>query len=120
MWAMEWNREEAEFAIPEAVKHGIDFLEITMAEPELIDVAHTGAVLERHELECVCSLGLPLDKLPTDNPNGAIDFVKRVIDKADADGAKALSGVIYGGRAPALTRGVFAGPGGRRRPTYQA
>lgn len=96
MWAMEWNREAAEFAIPEAVKHRIDFLEITMLDPEGVDAAHTRALLERHEVDCVCSLGLPLDRLPTDNPEGALEFLTMALDKSHAIGAKAMSGVIYG------------------------
>jgi D-psicose/D-tagatose/L-ribulose 3-epimerase len=96
MWAMEWNREAAEFSIPEAVKHEIDFLEITMLDPEGVDAEHTRSLLERHEVECVCSLGLPLDKLPTNNPEGALDFLRMALDKSHAIGAKAMSGVIYG------------------------
>lgn len=97
MWAMEWNREAAEFAIPEAVKHRIDFLEITMLDPESVDADHTRHLLEKNEVECVCSLGLPLDKLPTNNPEGALDFLKMAIDKSHEIGARAMSGVIYGG-----------------------
>lgn len=97
MWAMEWNREAAEFAIPEAVKHRIDFLEITMLDPESVDADHTRGLLEKNEVECVCSLGLPLDKLPTNNPEGALEFLKRAIDKSHEIGARAMSGVIYGG-----------------------
>jgi D-psicose/D-tagatose/L-ribulose 3-epimerase len=96
MWAMEWNRDAAEFAIPEAVKHDIDFLEITMLDPAGVDAVHTRALLETHEIDCVCSLGLPLDKLPTDNPDGALDFLKMALDTSHAIGAKAMSGVIYG------------------------
>jgi D-psicose/D-tagatose/L-ribulose 3-epimerase len=96
MWAMEWNREAAEFAIPEAVKHEIDFLEITMLDPESVDAEHTRSLLERHQVECVCSLGLPLDKLPTNNPEGALDFLRMALDKSHAIGAKAMSGVLYG------------------------
>lgn len=96
MWAMEWNREAAEFAIPEAVKHKIDFLEITMLDPEGVDAEHTRSLLERHEVDCVCSLGLPLDRIPTNNPDGALDFLKMAIEKSHAIGAKAMSGVIYG------------------------
>src|SRR5918995_5846195 len=96
MWVMEWNREAAEFSIPEAVKHEIDFLEITMLDPEGVDAEHTRSLLERHEVECVCSLGLPLDKLPTNNPEGALDFLRMALDKSHAIGAKAMSGVIYG------------------------
>lgn len=97
MWAMEWNREAAEFAIPEAVKHRIDFLEITMLDPESVDADHTRGLLEKNEVQCVCSLGLPLDKLPTNNPEGALDFLKMAIDKSHEIGARAMSGVIYGG-----------------------
>ncbi|WP_417273713.1 sugar phosphate isomerase/epimerase family protein [Celeribacter halophilus] len=97
MWAMEWNRAAAEFAIPEAVKYNIDFLEITMLDPENVDTAHTRALLEKHEVECVASLGLPLDCLPTNNPDGALAFLKAAIDASSAIGAKAMSGVIYGG-----------------------
>ncbi|WP_174801123.1 sugar phosphate isomerase/epimerase family protein [Martelella limonii] len=97
MWAMEWNRDAAEFAIPEAVKYDIDFLEITMLDPEGVDAAHTRGLLEKHEVECVCSLGLPLDRLPTNNPDGALEFLRMAIDKSSAIGAKAMSGVIYGG-----------------------
>jgi D-psicose/D-tagatose/L-ribulose 3-epimerase len=97
MWAMEWSREAAEFAIPEAVKHKIDFLEITMLDPEGVDADHTRSLLERHKVACVCSLGLPLDKLPTNNPEGALEFLKMALDKSHVIGANAMSGVIYGG-----------------------
>ncbi len=52
MWSMEWDKEAAEFAIPEAVKYGIDFLEITIPDPRAIDAAHTRSLLERHEVDC--------------------------------------------------------------------
>jgi D-psicose/D-tagatose/L-ribulose 3-epimerase len=96
MWAMEWNRAAAEFAIPEAMRHNIDFLEIAMLDPEGFDAAHTRDLLTKHGVECVCSLGLPLDRLPTNNPDGALDFLKMALDKSHAIGAKAMSGVIYG------------------------
>lgn len=97
MWAMEWNREAAEFAIPEAVKYDIDFLEITMLDPGNVDTAHTRSLLEANAVECVASLGLPLDRLPTNNPEGALDFLRMALDVSEAIGAKAMSGVIYGG-----------------------
>ncbi|MCZ0925741.1 sugar phosphate isomerase/epimerase family protein [Vreelandella janggokensis] len=97
MWAMEWDRAAAELAISEAVKHDIDFLEITMLDPMGVDTAHTRNLLEKAEVDCVCSLGLPLDKLPTNNPEGALDFLTMAIDKSAEIGAQAMSGVIYGG-----------------------
>ncbi|MGP9805409.1 sugar phosphate isomerase/epimerase family protein [Paracoccus sp. NSM] len=97
MWAMEWNREAAEYAIPEAVRHDIAFLEITMLDPEGVDAAHTRALLEKHQVACVASLGLPLDRLPTNNPEGALDFLKMALDVTASIGAEAMSGVLYGG-----------------------
>lgn len=97
MWAMEWTRDAAEFAIPEAVKHDIDFLEITMLDPQGFDSGHTRALLDRAEVDCVTSLGLPLDRLPTNDPDGALDVLKLAIDTSAAIGAKAITGVIYGG-----------------------
>ncbi len=97
MWSMEWDRAAAEFAIPEAVKYGIDFLEITIPDPRVIDAEHTRSLLERHEVDCVCSLGMPLDRLPTNNPEGAWEYLKIALDRSKAIGAKALSGVVYGG-----------------------
>lgn len=96
MWAMEWNRQAAELAIPEAVSHSIDFLEITMLDPEGVDAAHTRALLEQHEVACVCSLGIPQDCLPTERPEAALAFLKMALDKSHAIGAQAMSGVLYG------------------------
>ncbi|WP_206513358.1 sugar phosphate isomerase/epimerase family protein [Pelagibacterium montanilacus] len=97
MWAMEWNRAAAEFAILEAVKYDIDFLEITMLDPQAVDAAHTRAQLEASNVACVTSLGLPLDKLPTNDPQAALDFLKSALDVSSAMGARAMSGVLYGG-----------------------
>ena len=97
MWAMEWNRDAASYAIPEAVRHGIDFLEITMLDPEGVDADHTRRLLEKHDVECVCSLGMPLDRLPTNDPEGALAFLQLALDRSHAIGARAMSGVIYGG-----------------------
>lgn len=97
MWAMDWSAEAAAWAIPEAVAHGIDFLEITMPDPAAFDPAPTRAALEREGIACVTSLGLPLDRLPTTDPEGALAFLRAALDRAKAVGAEAMSGVLYGG-----------------------
>jgi D-psicose/D-tagatose/L-ribulose 3-epimerase len=97
MWAMEWNREAAEFAIREAASHDIAFLEITMLDPEGVDAGHTRALLDKAGVACVTSLGLPLDRLPTNDPEAALAFLKMAIDVSDRIGARAMSGVLYGG-----------------------
>ena len=96
LWAHSWTREAAELAIPEAAERGLAFVEIALLEPAKVDTAHTRALLEKYELDAVCSLGLPDDALPTSNPDKAYDFLKLALDKSAEIGAKALSGVIYG------------------------
>jgi D-psicose/D-tagatose/L-ribulose 3-epimerase len=53
--------------------------------------------LENHEMKAVCSLGLPEVVWPSRNPEGAIDYLKVVLDTAKAMGTMAVSGVVYGG-----------------------
>jgi D-psicose/D-tagatose/L-ribulose 3-epimerase len=96
LWSMNWTREAAEFAIPEAARYGLAFVEITMLDPPSVDAPHTRALLERHEISAVCSLGLPDDARPTRDPEKALDFLRMALDKTAACGAKALSGVVYG------------------------
>ncbi len=96
LWAHSWTRQAADLAIPEAAERGLAFVEIALLEPAKVDTVHTRALLEKHELEAVCSLGLPDDARPTSNPDKAYDFLKLALDKSAEIGAKALSGVIYG------------------------
>jgi len=96
LWAHSWTREAAELAIPEAAERGLAFVEIALLDPAGADAPHTRALLEKHGIDAVCSLGLPNDARPTNNPDKALDFLKLALDKSAAIGAKALSGVIYG------------------------
>ena len=97
MWTMTWDRAGAERAVAAAVHYGVDFIEIPMLNPPAVDAAHTRALLEKHKLRAICSLGLPQAYWPTHNPEGAIAYLKVAIDKAADCGAQALSGVTYGG-----------------------
>ncbi|HWG06902.1 MAG TPA: sugar phosphate isomerase/epimerase family protein [Beijerinckiaceae bacterium] len=97
MWASNWDRAAAERAIAAAVHYEMDFIEIPLLDAPAVDAAHTRALLEKHDLGAVCSLGLPQAVWPSHNPQGAIDYLKVAIDKAADLGAQALSGVTYGG-----------------------
>ena len=96
MWTMRWDRAGAERAIAAAVHHKMDFIEIALLNPGSVDVPHTRALLEKHGLRAVCSLGLPEHARASVRPDAAIDFLRLVLDKAAEMGAEALSGVIYG------------------------
>ncbi len=97
MWTMSWDRDGAEKAISAAVENRMDFIEIALLNPEAVDAAHSRALLEKHQLRSVCSLGLPEPVWASKNPEGAIGFLRTAIEKTASIGAEALSGVIYGG-----------------------
>ena len=97
MWTMNWDRAGAERAVEAAVRHKMDFIEIALLNAPAVDAAHTRALLEKHKLRAVCSLGLPEPAWDSVRPEAAIEYLKVVIDKTAEMGAEAVSGVIYGG-----------------------
>ncbi len=97
MWTMHWDRAGAERAIAEAVRYGMDFIEIALLNPDIVDAAHTRGLLERHNLRMVTSLGLPEPAWASRNPDAAVAHLARVIDLTAEMGGEAVSGVTYGG-----------------------
>jgi D-psicose/D-tagatose/L-ribulose 3-epimerase len=97
MWTMNWDRAGAEKAIAAAVKYRMDFIEIALLNAPAVDAAHTKALLEKHKLRAVCSLGLPERAWASVRPDAAIEYLTVAIDKTAELGGEALSGVIYGG-----------------------
>jgi D-psicose/D-tagatose/L-ribulose 3-epimerase len=97
MWTMTWDRAGAERAIAGAVRYGMDFIEIALLTPETVDAAHTRALLEKHGLHAVCSLGLPEGKWPSVAPEAAIEHLRLALDVTAEMGCEALTGVTYGG-----------------------
>ncbi len=98
MWTMRWDREGAERAAEGAAHYGMDFIEIALLDAPSVDAAHTRALLEKHDLRAVCSLGLPEAIWPSrGHVDEAIAYLKVAIDKTAELGGEALSGVTYGG-----------------------
>lgn len=97
MWTMNWDRAGAEKAVAAAVHYKMDFIEIALLNAPAVDTAHTRALLEKHNMRAVCSLGMPDGKWPARNPEAAIAHLKVAIDKAEEMGCEALTGVTYGG-----------------------
>lgn len=97
MWTMNWDRAGAERTIPAAAAYKMDFIEIALLNAPAVDAAHTRALLEKHSMRAVASLGLPQRNWASVNPDGAIAHLAEAIDKAADMGCEALSGVTYGG-----------------------
>ncbi|TVQ35949.1 MAG: sugar phosphate isomerase/epimerase [Geminicoccaceae bacterium] len=97
MWTMHWDRAGAERAIAEAAHHGMDFIEIALLDPDIVDAAHTRTLLQRHGLRMVASLGLPEQAWASRDPDAAVAHLARVIDLTAEMGGEAVSGVTYGG-----------------------
>lgn len=97
MWTMHWDRAGAEKTIPAAAAYKMDFIEIALLNTAIVDAPHTRALLERHQMRAVASLGLPQQCWASVNPDGAIEHLTRSLDKAAEMGCEALSGVTYGG-----------------------
>ena len=97
MWMMTWDEPGCERAVAKASSYGMDFLEIALLDPPSVNAAHSRRTLEAADMRAVCSLGLPEAVWASRNPDGAVDFLKAALDKCDAMGCEALSGVVYGG-----------------------
>ncbi len=97
MWTMSWDKKGCELAVKKAASYGMDFLEIALLDPPMVDTTHSRTILERYNMRSVCSLGLPQEVWPSHNPEAAIDFLKGALDKCASIGSEALSGVTYGG-----------------------
>ena len=78
---------DAERAASGAAGAGLDFLEIPLVDPGAFDVASTLAMLERHGLDCTCSVGLPHDAHAPDAPEKAAAFLEEAVEVAAALGS---------------------------------
>ena len=95
IWAGEWTPEGAEKVIRGAAEAGLDFVEIPLLHPESLDVSATRELLDRYEVGCTCSLGLPKAAHLPFAPERAEAFLRGAVDVTAALGAPALSGAIY-------------------------
>lgn len=97
MWTMNWDRAGAEKAAAAAAHYKMDFIEIALLNAPAVDAPHTRALLKKHNLRGVCSLGLPEKAWASRNPDAAIAHLKIALDKTAEMECEALSGVTYGG-----------------------
>ena len=95
LWGPVWTRETAETAIPEAARHGLDLIEISLLDPKAVDIQHTRDLMAEHKVAASASLCLPPDRMATDDPAAAEAFLMPALDAAHALGCSILCGVTY-------------------------
>ena len=94
-WTMRWDWVGAEKTIPAAYK--MVFIEIALLNTAIIDAPYTRALMEKHGLRAVASLGLPKENWASVYHDCAVKHLTRSMDKVAGMGTDALSGVTYGG-----------------------
>lgn len=82
--------------LPRMIAHGVSVVEIPLLRPGELDIEGTRALAARHDIELVCSLGLPAALNVADRPDEALDFIRVALDATARAGATALSGVTFG------------------------
>jgi D-psicose/D-tagatose/L-ribulose 3-epimerase len=61
VWVGAWSHADAERAITCAARAGYDFIEISLFDPDKIDLTHTRTLLEHQNIQAAVSLGLPAE-----------------------------------------------------------
>lgn len=91
-----WDIDRIEAEMDRIAAHGVGLFEIPLLRPEEIDVDATVAFRRRHDVELVCSLGLPASLDVAERPDEALAFLKPAFEVSRAVGSAVLSGVTYG------------------------
>lgn len=99
VWAAGWSAEESELAVRSTRDAGYALLEIPLLDPSQVDAAATAALLERHDLQATCSLGLAWDTDVSSEDLAVVAAGERLLhaalDVAAALGSRYLCGVLY-------------------------
>lgn len=96
VWVGGWSHEEAERAISSASRLGYDVIEIPLLDPDVIDLAHTRALLEKHGVKAGVSLGLSPATDVSSEDTKAVKAGEALLGKALA-ATVTLGGDYFGG-----------------------
>ena len=94
VWVDEWTTEKGNYAIAEAGKQGLDFIEIPLLKPQEFDAAAHKQALAQAGIYATASLVLPKDAHMPDQPERAKEFLITALDKLEAVGGNYLCGCI--------------------------
>ncbi len=91
-----WDVARIEPNMERIKRYGVGLFEIPLLRPEEIDIKATNAFKKKHDVEVVCSLGLPKSLDVTERMDEALAFMRPAFEVTRAVGSAALSGVTYG------------------------
>jgi D-psicose/D-tagatose/L-ribulose 3-epimerase len=103
LWIDQWTTEKGNRAIASAGKHGFDFIEIPLLQPQEFDAAAHKKALAEAGIEATASLVLPENAHMPAQPQKAKQFLISALDKLEALGGTYLCGCI------AYSLGTFTG-----------
>jgi D-psicose/D-tagatose/L-ribulose 3-epimerase len=103
VWVDQWTTEKGNYAIAEAAKQGLDFIEIPLLKPHEFDAAAHKQALAQAGIYATASLVLPKDAHMPDQPKQAKEFLISALDKLEAIGGNYLCGCL------AYSIGTFTG-----------
>jgi len=103
VWTQSWTESDCARAISLTKETGFDFIEVPLLDPAGIDVAMTRGMLESHEVEATCSLGLSFETdVSSEDPTVAARgeaLLNRAVDVTAGIGARYLGGVVHSAMA---------------------
>ena len=103
VWVDEWTTEKGNYAIAEAGRQGLDFIEIPLLKPHEFDAATHKQALAQAGIYATASLVLPKDAHMPNQPKRAKEFLISALDKLEAIGGNYLCGCL------AYSLGTFTG-----------
>lgn len=103
VWVDEWTTEKGNYAIAEASRQGLDFIEIPLLKPHEFDASAHKQALAQAGIYATASLVLPKDAHMPDQPKRAKEFLISSLDKLEAIGGNYLCGCL------AYSLGTFTG-----------
>ncbi|MGH2698129.1 MAG: sugar phosphate isomerase/epimerase family protein [Actinomycetota bacterium] len=114
VWAGGWSEDDARTAISSTKAAGYDFIEVPLLDPPSVDTAMTRALLDEHDLDAGCSLGLSFHSDISSSDPEVVRRGERLLTDAVSVtrdiGATYLGGVIHSAMGkylePASERGL--------------
>ncbi|MGH2698241.1 MAG: sugar phosphate isomerase/epimerase family protein [Actinomycetota bacterium] len=103
VWTQSWTESDCARAISLTKETGFDFIEVPLLDPAGIDIVMTRAMLESHDIDATCSLGLSFETdVTSDDPTVAArgeKLLNRAVDVTAGIGARYLGGVVHSAMA---------------------